>query len=223
MADVKFNCPHCKQPLEAPEEMRGQPIDCPSCNKAFTIPTPTAPPPQSPATKACPFCGEEILSQAKKCKHCGEILDESLRAQSAKAPTQPIQNTPSQAPEKTEYESHPSMFKNNPLGFIISIFLCFFVIGFIILLIWWLNTLGTTLTVSNKRTVLRKGILSKRTTEVRHRDVRNIQISQGMFQRIFNVGTIGISSAGQSGVEVEATGMPDPNRVKQIIDKYRSE
>ena len=26
-------------------------------------------------TKNCSFCGEEILSAAKKCKHCGEWLE----------------------------------------------------------------------------------------------------------------------------------------------------
>lgn len=26
-------------------------------------------------TKICPFCAEEILLAAKKCKHCGEFLD----------------------------------------------------------------------------------------------------------------------------------------------------
>jgi tRNA(Ile2) C34 agmatinyltransferase TiaS len=27
-------------------------------------------------TKNCPYCGEEILAVAKKCKHCGEWLPE---------------------------------------------------------------------------------------------------------------------------------------------------
>jgi hypothetical protein len=28
---------------------------------------------------SCPYCGESILAVAKKCKHCGEILDPTLR------------------------------------------------------------------------------------------------------------------------------------------------
>jgi predicted RNA-binding Zn-ribbon protein involved in translation (DUF1610 family) len=29
--------------------------------------------------KDCPFCGEEVLTTALKCKHCGETLDPALR------------------------------------------------------------------------------------------------------------------------------------------------
>ena len=31
------------------------------------------------ATKNCPYCGEEILAGAKKCKHCGEWLEEEIK------------------------------------------------------------------------------------------------------------------------------------------------
>jgi uncharacterized membrane protein YvbJ len=30
--------------------------------------------------KACPFCAEQIEDAARKCKHCGEYLDPSLRS-----------------------------------------------------------------------------------------------------------------------------------------------
>ena len=126
--------------------------------------------------------------------------------------------------EEILYEAHPAMFRSHPVSFVIAILLiAAFGIGLIVLLVWWLNCLGTHLTVTNKRIKLRQGILSKNTNEVWHTDVRNIQLRQGIMQRVFGVGRIMISSAGQSDVEIDVDGLPDPEKIQEIIDAHREE
>ena len=124
--------------------------------------------------------------------------------------------------EETLLEINPAMFRNHPFGFILSVILVAAAgVGLVILGIWWLNTKAATLTVTNKRTIQRTGLISKKTTEVLHRDVRNIEIDQSISQRMFGVGSIGIASAGQSGIEIQFAGVRDPDGVKALIDRYR--
>ncbi len=40
MADINFDCPHCGQNLDAPEDMNGWEIECPACSRAIRIPFP---------------------------------------------------------------------------------------------------------------------------------------------------------------------------------------
>ena len=49
MNAIKFNCPKCGQHIEAPKEMEGQSVGCPSCNYKITIRS--LPPPESEAEK----------------------------------------------------------------------------------------------------------------------------------------------------------------------------
>jgi len=120
------------------------------------------------------------------------------------------------------YKEHPAMFRNNPVWFALFLLLSLVGIGLLLLLIWWLRTLSTTLIVTNLKTTLRTGLLSKNTDDVYHKDVRNIQVRQTFLQRILSVGNIGISSAAQADMEIVARGIPNPSHVKDLIETYRT-
>ena len=91
---MKLKCPHCDQQLDAPDNMAGRSVRCPSCEGTFAIPPAQTPAVEQPLTlepvvaqplamqqmKDCPYCGEQIRAVAKKCKHCGEWLGPSARA-----------------------------------------------------------------------------------------------------------------------------------------------
>ncbi|MDB2687700.1 hypothetical protein N9Y42_10860, partial [Mariniblastus sp.] len=56
--------------------------------------------------------------------------------------------------EVTLYDENPSMFRNRPVEFIVTLVLCLVVVGLIIFLIWWMRSKGTQLTVTTERTSL---------------------------------------------------------------------
>ncbi len=124
--------------------------------------------------------------------------------------------------EKTVYVASPSMFRNHPIGFILACLLCLVGIGIVILGVWWVRCKSTELTVTDLRTRLHRGWLSRSITEVWHRDVRNVQLSQSFFQRLFDTGRIGVSSAGQDGIEIDVSGLRNPDAIKGIIDEHRA-
>ena len=109
------------------------------------------------------------------------------------------------------------MFKNNPIGFIISLLLIpVFGIGLLILLGWHLQNKASKLTVNENEILYEKGLLSKERSEVNISSVRTTKVKQSFFNRIFGVGAIEIYTAGDSP-EINAVGMPDPNRIRELI------
>ena len=71
-------CPACRRALSPvvspgePEAAPAVPANVPATTEKKENAVTTTP---EEATKRCPFCGEVILAIARKCKHCGEYLD----------------------------------------------------------------------------------------------------------------------------------------------------
>ncbi|MCK9230028.1 MAG: PH domain-containing protein [Syntrophales bacterium] len=228
MAGFRFNCPHCKQSLEAPEEILGQQINCPSCNRAITLPDPqptaptASPPPPQNQTKACSFCGEAILLAAVKCKHCGEFLDGRNR-QAAAAPPPP-------QPKKSKLQVENDLWKGNPsylyyLGHFIFgvILLPLFGLGLLFIVYALLDRNFKVYTLTNKRVMSKAGIISRKIHEIGVRDIRNINVKQSILERLFGLGTIEIASAGTGGIEVSFAGINNPMRARDLIRREKDE
>ena len=120
------------------------------------------------------------------------------------------------------YHEHPAMFRNAPVKYgVFVLLIAAFGIGLVLLFFWWMETRGTTLIVTEKRTILRKGLFSKSLNDILNEDVRNIQVSQTFFQRLMGVGNVAVSSAGQGTVEIYVKGIPNPDLVRQFINQSR--
>ncbi len=70
-------CPFCKQGLEAPDEIEGQEVKCPSCNEDFILVSGTASLAHfgSESMTRCMFCGKDVHKSETTCPKCGNIIN----------------------------------------------------------------------------------------------------------------------------------------------------
>src|SRR5262249_10301943 len=93
---ILVRCPTCGTQLRTHDTAAGRVVLCPKCQATFPVPTraegdadgeaPLAEVAETaPAERAfCPWCDEEVSPAARKCRHCGEVLDVELRRQQAR-------------------------------------------------------------------------------------------------------------------------------------------
>ena len=72
---VRFVCTACAYDTPVPDEYKGSPLKCPQC--AASSVAGLGPDGDAPV-RPCPFCAEPVRAGARKCRHCGEILDRGL-------------------------------------------------------------------------------------------------------------------------------------------------
>ncbi len=64
------------------------------------------------------------------------------------------------------------------------------------------------------------GILARDSHAVRYRDIRAVALEQGLFERLFNVGTIEFFTAGSSGADVVFEKIANPSELRDYLEEY---
>ncbi len=216
---LEFRCPHCKRIVEVNEHLLGTTIDCPNpdCRQPFVAKAPLAEPVPSSENSAEPQADFHVDELSKDDEEVLKSVHPSMwRPHPLRFAGVSLLLVAGISFSIMAYLLEDSAFGLD-LGVQGILGLIFLVGSGVMLLTWWLSARCTTLIITNKRTTYRVGILSREVSEIRHQDVRNLQIDQNAFQRIMAVGDIGISSAGQEDIEIEAKNIPHPNSIADTI------
>jgi membrane protein YdbS with pleckstrin-like domain len=145
-----------------------------------------------------------------------------------------------------DYDEHPVMFRNQPLGFIgvwvlilapvlvlllyreeiaemgnfpPAMLLAVTGFGIVILLYWFVKTRAKRLRITGDQVHLERGLLSKSHVELDVGQIRAVRVYQTFFDRIFRVGRIEIFTTGDNP-EFVISGMPDPDRVRDHVRSH---
>lgn len=218
--DLRYRCPNCGRIVEVADHMVGTVIECPNpdCDNPFKVEAPVSRPLGPDEVGA-----DEPLTMMSHSKEEEETLRVVHPAMFRNSPLKYIGLAAlvivGGVGAIASLVTGDSIVNEDWISDTIQLGVCL-VVALAALLafgVWWLKVMNTTLTVTDKRTIFRKGIISKETSEVQHDDVRNMQVDQNMVQRIMGVGDIAISSSGQSGLEIVVRAIPNPEGVTNLV------
>ena len=219
---IRMTCDKCEQAFEAEDSDAGGRVACPYCGDVNRVPAAVTTSSAVPATMSR---GREGPSSMGASEGVGG-------------------ETPLRIVRAAMFRAHPLLYSLMVLlllaGLVMAIGAALLVqwtntliwIGLALAaaaalwwLIWWLAPhRWVRLEITSKRTIRHEGIVMRKTSEVLHNHIRNIKIEQTFFQRLLGVGSLSIDAAGgdsDTPIEIEVHDIPDPDGVRELIDKHR--
>ncbi len=236
-------CPTCQRRIAvAADTADGQTLTCPHCQAEFMIRHRQAPT-SAPASRPAPSeTSDQALDRAlESAATPAAKVDVTIDAASShKLP-------PKDGPEQEVMTLRPSLIRSNPavyiglvvvmaVGALLAINalriatgrlmwlpgMLLFVAGAVPMIVWKLRTMHSWVRITNKRIIDSDGFFRKTTSEILHRDIRNVRVEQSLLERITNTGTLSIYTSSDEVPEVHMEHVPKPNKVREAIDTYRN-
>ncbi len=151
----------------------------------------------------CPECGQQVSTAAKACPGCGFPVAEQGGG--------PLAGPAGKSPATAELlaEVRPSWWN----------FFWYWVFFFLIVppLVAWYRRASIVLRVFSGRITIERGVFSKCYQDYLPRDIRSIDIDQGLLARMANIGDITISTAATAEASEKIEGIPDPKGIRELI------
>lgn len=143
--------------------------------------------------------------------------------------------------EEVIYEGHPSW--RSTLAFYLKGLLIAVAIGAIIwfatshaggagvfavvfgitILVGFIRRYFTVYTITNQRLRIQRGIISRDVQQTQIERVQNVNTSQGVIQRILQVGTVDFDTAGTGDADFKFIGVNNPEKVVVAVDKAHAD
>lgn len=163
---------------------------------------------------ACPECGQQVSTEAKACPACGYPLAE--RSGEAAASRE------AQASALNAVDTQAVLMEVRPSWWNFGWHLLFFWL-LVPLLIALYRRHSFVLRIYSDRVSVEEGFWSKESSEFFIKDIRSVDVRQGVWGRMVGIGDVTISTAATVDAAEEARGVPDPKRIKELLISQRQQ
>ena len=167
----------------------------------------------------CPDCFSLISKRAAVCPECGAPLRRRECISQTSAHEELNQKDIS---EEQKIEIYHPCTMNYLWSIILGIITVpVFLFGVLILLYVIIEIKYTSYELTTHRIIVRRGWIAKLQNEIWIKDMRAVNLVQGIWQRIIGVGNIAIGTAASAGTEINIEGIKNPSEVIAKINSLR--
>lgn len=120
--------------------------------------------------------------------------------------------------ESIQWASTPHKYSVVP-ALIVGVPLSLVLVGIPIVVAAYLQYTNTNYVVTNRGLYSKRGVLSRDVQQIGFDKVQNISYSQSALGSTFGYGSVDVSTAGGSGIELQFRSIPDPAAVQELISR----
>ena len=164
----------------------------------------------------CPECGKDVSTKAKACPACGfPVAERSV-------PVEQPATVLGQASALDAVDAQAVLLEVRPSWWNFGWHLLFFWLLFPPLIALYRRH-SFVMRIYSDRVSVAEGFWSKKTSEFFIKDIRSIDVRQGIWGRMAGIGDVTISTAATVDAAEVAFGVPNPRHIKELLISRRQQ